>query len=469
MERLSRNSNQPVLPIKVVQFGEGNFLRAFVDWMINGLNEKTDYNAGVAIVQPLANGLTDMLTHQDGLYHHIMQGLEGDQQIDEAILNTSVQKAINPFADTKAYFDLAELDTLELVFSNTTEAGIAFDNSDKPAEGALANTFPGKLTQFLKRRFDHFKGAEDSGLSIVPCELIADNGVHLKKAILDYVELWQLGEDFKNWIENHNYFANTLVDRIVPGYPREEIDTILNRIGVEDKLVVKSESFHLFVIQAPEQVQKAFPADKHGFNVKYVEDINPFRTQKVRILNGAHTSMVPVGLLSGVETVSEAVDDEIVGQFVRKTIFEEIVPLISIPGEDPKEFADQVIMRFRNPFIRHELMSISLNSISKYKVRVLPTVLDFIDQKGALPKRLLFSLACLIKFYVSDDFSKKDDPAVLAFFEEEKESADLVTKTLSNESFWGQDLTKISGLEAEVTEFFNEISAGNVKEIVHEL
>lgn len=474
MRKLTREEHPTdTLPIKVLQFGEGNFLRAFVDWMIDSLNKKANYNSGVAIIQPLTQGMTDMLAAQDGLYHHLLQGIENGKTVDEANLIECVQEAINPFKDIERYFRLAELESLELVFSNTTEAGIVFDDQDLPKDGALASTFPGKLTQFLKHRYDHFSGSEGSGLSIVPCELIADNGTNLKKAILQYIDLWSLGDGFKNWTENYNFFANTLVDRIVPGYPGEEIDDIKERIGFDDQLVVKSETFHLFVIQGPVQISKAFPADKHGLNVKYVSDINPYRTQKVRILNGAHTSMVPVGVLAELETVQETVEHDVVGQFVRNTIFEEIVPLINIPGEDPKIFAEQVITRFRNPFIRHELMSISLNSISKYKVRVLPSVLDHFTKNGQLPKRMLFSLACLIKFYVTDEFEKKDDVENLKFFFDMAQtnfsSSELVGNVLRNEKFWGQDLTKIDGLSELVAGYYEELVNGNIIDILKNL
>lgn len=471
MEQLVRKEqNKQPLPIKILQFGEGNFLRAFVDWIIEGLNKKDNFQAGVAVVQPLERGMVDVLEQQDGLYHHLLQGLEGDKVVDEVNLIKCVQQSINPFKDQKAYFDLAETASLELVFSNTTEAGIAYDESDLPEPGKLAKTFPGKLTQFLKHRYDHFKGDADAGLAIIPCELIENNGKILKKTILQYIDLWKLDTDFKNWIQQHNSFATTLVDRIVPGYPKEEIEDIKKRIGYDDKLVVKSESFHLFVIEGSEMVQQRFPAHKNGFNVKYVESIDPYRTQKVRILNGAHTSMVPVGLLAGLETVKETVDHEVLGAFVKDAIFKEIVATINIPGEDPSEFAQQVITRFKNPFIRHELMSISLNSISKYKVRVLPTVLDYQQTKGELPKRLVFALACLIKFYLNDKFEKKDDAENLQFFgqlqDENASSATVVERVLSNERFWSQNLTTVKGMKELVANYYNRLESEKVSDII---
>ncbi|MEQ8472823.1 MAG: tagaturonate reductase [Marinoscillum sp.] len=458
-------------PIKAIQFGEGNFLRAFVDWMIDVLNKKEVFKGSVAIVQPLDKGLVQMLAAQNGDYHHVRQGLEGDQTIDEVRKITCISKAINPFEDLKGYFELAEEPEVSLVFSNTTEAGIIYADSDVPEANELATTFPGKLTQLLKHRFDHFNGANDKGIAVIPCELIEQNGTKLKNCVSQYIQLWKLGDGFENWINESCSFANTLVDRIVPGYPKDEIEALTKRIGEEDKLIVKSEAFHLFVIQAPDHVKQLFPAHEHGLNVKYVDDITPYRTQKVRILNGAHTSMVPIGLLYGLETVSETIDHPEVGKLIREIIFDEIVPTIQISGEDPKEFAEEVIARFRNPFIRHELMSISLNSISKFKVRVLPTFLDFYHKNGELPNRLSFSLACLIRMYSSGNFPLKDDAANLEFFDTHKtlSAGQLVEKALSNTAFWDQDLTEIKGLTNLVSEHYESITSDEMKEVIYNI
>lgn len=469
MQSLKRTENNPPKPVKVIQFGEGNFLRAFVDWIIDILNEKADFNGSVAIVQPLPQGMTNMLADQDGLYHHLRQGLENGTQVDDARLISCISKAINPFESKDEYYDLALLDSLELVFSNTTEAGIVFEEENLTSE--LAKTFPGKLTQFLHKRFEHFGGDSSKGLSIVPCELIEANGDKLKQCINQYVDAWQLGEDFKTWVNDSCAFANTLVDRIVPGYPKDEIDAIRERIGYNDQLVVKSETFHLFVIQAPEKIQNAFPAHKFGLNVKYVKDITPYRTQKVRILNGAHTSMVPIGLLYGLETVSETINDEKVGPVVRDIIFKEIVPNIQIPGEDPAEFAEAVISRFQNPFIRHELMSISLNSVSKFKVRVLPSFLDSIKNTGSIPARMSFSLACLIEMYLCGKFELKDNAEYLEFFASIKgESVETIAeKALSNVDFWGQDLSAIDNLKTTVANHINSIRSGKIADVITNL
>lgn len=468
MKKLSTTERTTQHPIKVIQFGEGNFLRAFVEWMIELLNEKSDFNGSVAIVQPLQNGLIHLLKEQGGLYHHVRQGIENGETIDEVKLIQCVSEVINPFEEQAAYFALAEIPSVRLIFSNTTEAGIVHEATDLPVAGQLANTFPGKLTQLLKHRYDHFQGDKGKGVAMIPCELIEQNGTKLKKCIAQYIDLWNLGEGFKTWVNETCAFANTLVDRIVPGYPKDEIEVITERIGIKDQLVVKSESFHLFVIEAPEFVQELFPAHRLGLNVKYVKDITPYRTQKVRILNGAHTSMVPIGLLYGLETVSETIDDAETGKLIREIIFDEIVATIQIPGEDPKEFADQVISRFRNPFIRHELISISLNSIAKFKVRVLPTILDYLRIKGHLPNKLIFALACLIHLYLRDTDRLKDDETYLNFFESLKsdEPETLVNKVLANSSLWDQDLTAVDGLSDLLTTHFKAIASEQMKEVL---
>ncbi|MEM9327234.1 MAG: tagaturonate reductase [Bacteroidota bacterium] len=466
MKTLNRSTHTSLsLTTRILQFGEGNFLRAFVDWMVHEMNTAHGYASGVAVIQPIDRGMVQVLAQQGGLYHHVMQGVEAGETVDKIVLNDSIQQAINPFEDEGGFFALAESEDVKLVFSNTTEAGIQFNSDDHPMDG-LAITFPGKLTQWLHRRFEQLGDSESSELGVVPCELIEANGDKLKSCIQEYATLWKLGGDFQDWLGRRVHFANTLVDRIVPGYPKAEMTEIKSRMGFEDQLVVKSETFHLFVLEGDDFLQEHFPAHRYGFNVKYVDSIAPYRTQKVRILNGAHTSMVPVGLLSGLATVRETVEDPVVGEFVRQCIFDEIVPTISLPDEDPKVFAEQVLSRFANPFIRHELIAISLNSISKWRVRVLPTVLDFLDTKGTLPKRLVFSLAALIQLHLSGDFQLKDDEEVLAFFgdlrTQQLTGGDATMQVLKNESLWGQNLTAIDGFVDLVSECLESISTTSI-------
>ncbi|MBU2914930.1 tagaturonate reductase [Reichenbachiella agariperforans] len=462
MKALNRTTAEtPALPIKVLQFGEGNFLRAFADWMIDLMNEQHGYNHGVAVVQPIAQGMTDMLRKQDSLYHHIYRGLQDGKAISETRLINCIQQSIDPFTMPDAYHALATLDELEIVISNTTEAGIVFQADDQPTNGQLAATFPGKVTQLLQQRFEHFSGQADKGLKFIPVELIDKNGEKLKEAILNYAASWKLSNDFVQWIEQNCHFANTLVDRIVPGYPRDEVKTIQEAVGYEDNLIVSSEIFHLWVIEGNEAIQKAFPADKCGLNVIYTKDLSPYRTRKVRILNGAHTSMVPVGLLNGLETVKESVESDTVGEFVRQIIFEEIAPTIDLPKTELEAYAEEVLERFKNPYIRHELKSIALNSISKFKVRVLPSLLDSLATQGTLPSGLVVAFTHLIHLYTSD-FEIQDNEEVKNFFRElkGKSAQDIITAVLSNTGFWDQDLTKTEGLAARMTEHLDQLQSG---------
>ncbi|XOV91449.1 MAG: tagaturonate reductase [Bacteroidota bacterium] len=455
-------------PIKVLQFGEGNFLRAFVDWVIDILNEKKDFNAGVAVVQPIEHGMVDLIQKQDGLYHHLIRGIQKGKQVNDIRLNSCIQELINPFEDYNTYINQAKNTDLKFIVSNTTEAGITYQDEEQPTNGKLAKTFPGKLTQLVKTRFDHFNGSDESGLIFIPCELIEKNGENLRKTMLQYADHWNLGAAFKEWLTNHCYFANTLVDRIVPGYPKDEIDEIQRKVDFSDQLVVASEVFHLWVIEGPEEIQTAFPENMEeiGLNIKFVKDLTPYRTQKVRILNGSHTAMVPVGLLAGNETVRENVEDDVIGPFILKTMYDEIAQTIDLPAQQVKQFADEVLERFKNPFIQHELKSISLNSISKYKVRILPTVKDYYRINGTLPNQLIFALACLIELYLSDSFQINDDKEVEDFFVDLKSNRPaneaIASKVLSNASFWGEDLTSLGNCESKVTGYLNDIQQKGV-------
>lgn len=468
LNRLTANLTS-ALPLRVIQFGEGNFLRAFVDWMIHEMN-KSGFDSGIAVVQPIEQGMVDSLSEQEGLFHHVTRGLSNGETINEAVLNTSIQQCINPFQSYDSFMKLAELPELQLVVSNTTEAGIEFIEEGQPLPGELAKTFPGKLTQLLKQRFDTFKGDEEKGLALLPCELIEQNGVHLKKAILDYANHWEFDPNFTDWIEKACSFANTLVDRIVPGFPAEEINEIQERIGFSDQMVVASEIYHFMVIEGDRKVKAAFPADKYGLNVKYVKDLSSYRTRKVRILNGAHTCMVPVALLAGLETVQSAVEDEHVGWFIDCLLREEIGPTVHLPNEEVAHFTNEVIERFRNPFIKHRLITISLNSIAKFKVRVLPTIKDYYAMHAKCPEKLAFALASLIMLYLKqDEFELKDDPAVLAFFKDLRNNSpeNIATSVLSNTTFWGEDQSKKMDLIEVVTHHLSQFQqADDIRELI---
>jgi len=455
-------------PERVIQFGEGNFLRAFANWMIHEMNKKAGFDSGVVVVQPIAHGLTKILNNQDGLYTLYLNGIKNGKAVSEYQIIDCIQRAINPYENYPFYLANAENPDLRFVISNTTEAGIAYHKDDQ-LEDAPQKSYPGKLTALLYKRFQFFKGASDKGLIILPCELIDRNGDNLKKIILQYAVDWALGTAFIHWINEDNVFCNTLVDRIVPGYPKDKIAVITEELGYKDNLVVEGEQFHLWVIESPKEVKEEFPATQCGLNVVFTDNMEPYRTRKVRILNGAHTSLVPVGYLYGIEKVRESLEDAVVGRFLKNVIYNEICPTLDLPEEELIKFSNDVLDRFKNPYLEHALMSISLNSISKYKTRVLPSVLEYIKSKNALPKHLLFSLAALIAFYKGDRndeiINLADDQEVLDFFKSqwllvdgsEKSIAKIVNTVLSNTNLWGIDLTKIKGMEIEIASALDAI------------
>ena len=444
------------LPIKVVQYGEGNFLRAFVDYLINKLNNEAGFNVGVAVIQPLAGGMISVLNEQDGLYNLFMKGIKQGKEIQEKELITCIQKAYDPYKDYEAYLELAKEEELEFIISNTTEAGIAYNENDKFQEYPH-QSFPAKVTALLYERFRHFNADPDRGLTIIPCELINQNADNLKKIILQYAESWNLENEFVDWINEHNGFHNTLVDRIVPGYPKDDIDSYQQQLELEDSLVVSAEVFLLWVIEGGANLKAKIPFDKIDENVLIVDDLQPYRTRKVRILNGAHTTMVPFSILFGNETVKETVDHEFTGEFIEKAVFEEINPTLSLSTKELNSFAEEVFDRFRNPFIKHQLSSIALNSISKFKVRVLPSLLGFQKKFNRLPLRLTFAFACLIRFYdgkwKGQSLPIKDDEQAIAAMKkiwELHSYNEIAVEVLGKTDFWDTDLNEIPGLKEKI-------------------
>ncbi|MCP4974785.1 MAG: tagaturonate reductase [Maribacter sp.] len=460
---------------RILQFGEGNFLRAFANWMIQQMNDKANFDTGVVVVQPIDQGLVKILNEQNGLYTLYLNGIKNSEAVSEHQIIDCIQRGINPYKDFDAYMANAQNPEFRFIISNTTEAGIAYNATDK-LKDAPQKSFPGKLTALLHKRFMHFGGASDKGLIVIPCELIDRNGDNLKKIILQYAEDWKLGEGFVKWINDDNIFCNTLVDRIVPGYPKDKMDSITKELGYEDKLVVEGEQFHLWVIEGPKSVKDEFPAGECGLNVVFTDNMEPYRTRKVRILNGAHTTLVPVGYLYGIDKVRESLEDPIVGSYLKQTIFEEICPTLDLPDEELKQFSNDVLDRFRNPYLEHALMSISLNSVSKYKTRVLPSVIEYINRKNALPKRLLFSLAALIAFYKGERNKEsiilKDNNDVLDFFKEQWTSDNyesIVRNVLSNINFWGEDLSKFEGIQELVTSNLENIMVNGMQKTLKSL
>ncbi len=444
---------------KIIQFGEGNFLRAFVDWIVWKTNQATDFNAGVVLVQPIEKGMVEVINSQDGLYHLNLQGIDKGEAVDSIEMIDVVSRGINPYADFGEFLKLAESPDMRFVISNTTEAGIAFDPNckldDKPA-----SSYPGKLTQLLYHRYEHFKGDKSKGLIIFPCELIFLNGKELKKCIKQYIELWKLPEGFKTWFEEACGVYCTLVDRIVPGYPKDTIDQIHKRIGYDDRVVVKAEIFHLWVIEAPEAVAEEFPANKAGLNVLFVPSEAPYHARKVTLLNGPHTALSPVGYLSGLDTVKECCEDSKIGKFVHKVMFGELLETLDLPKDELEKFAKDVMDRFRNPYVKHFVTSIMLNSFPKYKTRDLPGLKIYLERKGVLPQGLVMGLAGIITYYKGgrrgeDEIVPNDDAEIMALLTRLWECGcvrKIAEGVLGAEFIWGEDLNKIPGLTDLLTE-----------------
>ncbi len=476
------------LPVKVMQFGEGNFMRAFIDWMIDEMNQRGIFNGMVRMVQPIENGLADMINEQDGLYTLILRGMQNGKVIEQEQVITCVKDCLNPYSQWQETVDCACGDELKIVFSNTTEAGIAWLDEAYEAE-SCPKSFPAKVTSLLYERFKKFNGAADKGLIFVPCELIDKNGKKLKEYICRHAEEWNLGGEFIDWINNCNTFVCTLVDRIVAGYPRNEIDSILAKLGYKDNLVDCGEIFHFFVIEGSEELAKELPYKEIGLDVVWTDDQTPYRTRKVRFLNGAHTSSVLAAYLGGLDFVDEMMSDPVFGKFVENAIHNEVFHTVNLPQEEKKFFADSVIERFRNPFAGHQLISISLNSTSKWKVRVLPSLLDYVELKKELPKSLSFSLASLICFYnakkVDDKFfgfcrsnpyPVNDDADRVEFFSElwqawnsDKDTAKLVKTVLARSDFWDMDLNTVPALTEFVTKSVDAIKTSGIRAAVKAL
>ncbi|MCX7715554.1 MAG: tagaturonate reductase [Clostridia bacterium] len=421
MELLKRKEPSK-LTERVLQFGEGNFLRGFVDWMIDKLNKEAGGDYGVVVVQPLAGGMASLINEQDGLYTLYLRGLLNGEKTEETDIIECITRAVNPYEDTDAFFECAKNPDLRFIVSNTTEAGIEYRKSD---EDFNTTTFPGRLAMFMKERYNAGLG----GFVFLPCELIDKNGDILKKCVLRYASDWDYGEDFINWVNEENYFTNTLVDRIVTGYPKETA----MELGYLDNIIDTAEIFHLWVIEGDKRYSEEIPFHKAGLNVLWTDDVTPYKKRKVRILNGAHTMLVPAARLAGIETVKEAMDDELVYEFVRKGIFEEIIPTLDLPKDELEMFANDVIDRFKNPFIKHYLLSIALNSVSKFKVRNLPSLIGYMEKYKKEPACLVFSLAALIMFYKTNEAN--DDEDIVKFMKNASPS-----EILKREDYWGQEL-----------------------------
>ncbi|MGB5419252.1 tagaturonate reductase [Algibacter sp.] len=457
------------LPIKIVQFGEGNFLRAFIEYAFQELNKAIDFNAGIAVVQPIEKGMIDLINNQDGLYTLFMKGVKKGKEIQEIELIENIVKGINPYSNFNDFIGLAKEEDLEFIFSNTTEAGIAYDENDTLSMQP-PNSFPAKLTVLLYERYKYFKGDLAKGLRIIPCELINYNAKTLKEIILKYSEDWKLEPAFNTWLLESCSFHNTLVDRIVPGYPSYDIDQYNAQLPYKDNLIVTAESFFLWVIEGGDALKAKLPFDKTHLDVKIVDDLQPYRTRKVRILNGAHTAMVPLSLLYGNTTVKQTVDHKFTGEVIHKAVFEEIIDTLEMDNTSLNNFAEEVFDRFRNPFIVHNLSSIALNSISKFKVRVLPSLLQYVKKNNKLPLNLTFAFACLIRYYKGvwkgETLPVQDSDAIIADFLKiwaTNNYTEIANAVLSSADYWGEDLTKVENLSAAIILALKEMDENGIE------
>ena len=462
-------------PEKVMQFGEGNFLRAFVNYWFDVSNEKAGWNGKCVLVQPIAQGLTQLINEQEGLYTLYLRGTENGEKVDRKRVISSVSRCINPY-EAEGFASMMELavsDDLEYVVSNTTEAGIVYDpacnKDDMPC-----SSFPGKLTQVLYKRWQ----AGKSGLVILSCELIDNNGKELLKCVNQYIDQWNLEEEFKNYVNQNCTFCSTLVDRIVPGRIRDakEVAALEEINGYTDPLMDVGEVFGVWNIEGPAWLEEKLPFKAAGVNCIVVPDVTPYKKRKVRILNGAHTGFVLGAYLGGYDIVRDCMHDQSVLGFMNKMLFDEILPVLPLAKEDVESFAAAVQDRFNNPFINHELMSISLNSTSKWRARNMPSFLEYIEKFGKLPTCLTMSFAAYIAFFSSDiqaleenglvcrrpkgnTYVCSDDRWALEFYYEHRNDSveDLVSAVMKNEQMWGMDLTTVEGFYAATVENLKKI------------
>ncbi|MDF2588770.1 MAG: Mannitol dehydrogenase domain [Anaerocolumna sp.] len=485
MERIDKTFTKAMnRPIKVLQFGEGNFLRAFVDYMIDITNNKGLFNGNIAIVKPISYGSLDLFKQQECQFTVSLRGINHGETIVMNHIITSISDAVGAYEEYERYAEYANLDSLRFIVSNTTEAGIVFDDTDA-FDAKPPKTYPGKLTKLLYDRFTYYNGDKSKGLIIIPCELIEDNGGSLKRCIRDYAILWNLSDNFLTWIDDACIFCSTLVDRIVTGYPKDEDQLLWNEFGYEDKLLVTGELFGLWVIESDKDISKEFPLDQAKLPVIFTNNQKPYRERKVRILNGAHTSFVLASYLAGNDYVLEVMKDLEIKEYMQQTIFDEIIPTLTLPQNELITFANSVIERFENPYIKHALLSISLNSVSKWKTRCLPSFRSYVDKFGMLPKNLTFSLASLLCFYRSNKIEEDtligvrgeqtykiiDDLSVLEYFahHSEKPTKNYVLAILSNQEFFGEDMTRYHGLVDEMIQYINQIDTIGMRETIKEL
>lgn len=475
MKQLNKyTANKPVRPEKIIQFGEGNFLRAFVDWIILKLDTNTNFNGSVVVVQPINSGKIDLLNSQDCLYHVNLQGLCDGEKVNSFELIDVISRGINPYNEYDEFIKLAEQPEIRFVISNTTEAGIEFDCSCKISDKPAAS-YPAKLLQLLYHRYKVFRGDVSKGLIILPCELIFENGKFLRECLYNYIELWELEPSFKKWFEESCLVCSTLVDRIVPGFPFSEIDSIKLKLQYDDNLVVKGEYFHLWVIEAPEKLKYEFPVNEIGLNVLIVPSEQPYHERKVTLLNAPHTVLAPVAFLFGIDIVRDACLHPIIANYLNRVIYDELIQTLDMPRNELISFANNVIERFKNPFIDHQLKSIMLNSFSKFKTRDLPCIKKYLKINGCLPDGLIIGLASIIIYYRGGKRSDgtmiepNDSAEILSLLNNlwKKENyRGIVEGVMGAKFIWGEDLLIIPGLVDRVTYYIQRIVEKGIENVL---
>lgn len=473
-------------PVRILQIGDGNFLRAFVDWMVDVTNGAGLFNGEVIMAQPLERGIADLMKAQDNLFTVLLRGVQNGEQVQSKRIVSCVKDTLNPYAQWGAMLATMQDPSLRFVVSNTTEAGIAYV-AEALVDGVCPANFPAKVTALLLARFKAFGGSAQSGLVFLPCELIEANGSKLRTYVLQFAEAWKLPAEFVAWVKEHNIFCNTLVDRIVPGFPAAEAEALYAESGYVDPLMVAAEPFLLWVIEGPDRLAEELPLHKAGLDVVWTDDLQPYRTRKVRILNGAHTASSLAAFCSGLDTVRSMTEDPVVSKYLNTVMFDEIVPFVPLPDSERRAYAETIMERFANPHIRHELISIALNSVSKWQVRVLPTVKDYVAEHGKAPVGLSFSLAALLNFYhgtfvANGDYEGqrqgvaypiRDNADLLAIMNAAwKDAGDIgkvATSLLADTRLWGEDLTKVAGLAEQTATALARIKAVGVKAAMAEM
>ncbi len=473
-------------PVRILQIGDGNFLRAFVDWMVDVTNGAGLFNGEVIMAQPLERGIADLIKAQDNLFTVLLRGVQNGEQVQSKRIVSCVKDTLNPYSQWGAMLATMQDPSLRFVVSNTTEAGIAYVE-EALVDGTCPANFPAKVTALLLARFKAFGGSAQSGLVFLPCELIEANGSKLRTYVLQFAEAWKLPADFVAWVKEHNIFCNTLVDRIVPGFPAAEAEALYAESGYVDPLMVAAEPFLLWVIEGPARLAEELPLHKAGLDVVWTDDLQPYRTRKVRILNGAHTASSLAAFCSGLDTVRSMTEDPVVSKYLNKVMFDEIVPFVPLPDAERRAYAETIMERFANPHIRHELISIALNSVSKWQVRVLPTVKDYVAKHGKAPVGLSFSLAALLNFYhgafvANGDYEGqrqgaaypiRDNADLLAIMNAAWQDAGnigkVATSLLADTRLWGEDLTKVAGLAEQTAAALARIKAVGVKAAMAEM